>query len=339
MIKIPPLLKQGRLRKVSMHKLLQQISVAVLLLSPALAAAAPADDLECDKCVEQGDFAPNSVSQGKFATESITAESLDDRSVTANNIAGGSITQGKFEDQMVTTIKIRDGAVTDAKLAPELATLIGDLKAEIDALDAYIEKLQAYIEVDETSRPTQPTVRIVAANLQIVNGSNSTLLSNATGNLIIGYNEAESFALDTCSNGAWLTEENCTSNDFAWGQFIRDGSHNVVIGPNHSYSRAGGLVLGFANVVNRDSASVSAGRLNSAAGSFSSISGGYLNRTPALVASIAGGANNFATGIGAVASGGSANTASGNYATISGGNNKSAANEYNWSAGSLLEAN
>jgi hypothetical protein len=38
-------------------------------------------------------------------------------------------------------------------------------------------------------------------------------------------------------------------------------------------------------------------------------------------------------------SGGSYNTASGNYASVSGGNSRSAPSTYNWSAGSLSEAN
>jgi hypothetical protein len=215
----------------------------------------------------------------------------------------------------------------------------GQALAEIDALDSYIQTLQAYIEVDETTRPTQPTIRIIAANLQVVNAAANTNTVNGTGNVILGYNETEAFTLDNCTNGTYLTEESCTLNGQSWNQFHRTGSHNLVVGPNHSYSQAGGIVAGFANVINRSNASVTAGRLNMSAGSSSSISGGYLNRALGLRSSISGGANNYATSIGSVASGGSANNATGNYSVVNGGNNISAGTEYDWAAASLLEAN
>jgi hypothetical protein len=309
-----------------------------LVLGMTSALAAPADDINCDKCVEQGDFAPDSISQGKLMTESVTRDHLDDRSVRAHHIAGGSVTQGKIKDQVVTTKKIRDGAVSNEKLTPEVIALIADLQAEIDTLDAYIRTLQAYIEVDETTRPAQPIIRVVAANLQVVNGADATNTINGTGNLIIGYNEAESFALDACTDGNFLTEESCTLNGNQWGQFHRTGSHNLIVGPNHSYSQYGGLVLGFANVVNRGSASISGGRLNISSGSLSTISGGYLNQTPALLSSSTGG-NNYAAGVASSASGGSGNTASGTQASVSGGNNRTAGTEFDWAAGGLLEAN
>jgi hypothetical protein len=81
-------------------------------------------------------------------------------------------------------------------------------------------------------------VFITGANLHIVNGLEATDTTNGLGNLIVGYNEPRG-------------EEE--------GQNIRTGSHNVVVGQRHNFSRFGGLVVGFRNEISGDFASVSGG--------------------------------------------------------------------------------
>jgi hypothetical protein len=86
---------------------------------------------------------------------------------------------------------------------------------------------------------------ITGANLHIVNGLGSTDCTdeeenpipdcpNGLGNLIVGYNEPR-------------------------GEDIRTGSHNVVVGPFHNFSRVGGLVVGLFNEISGDYATVSGG--------------------------------------------------------------------------------
>jgi hypothetical protein len=110
---------------------------------------------------------------------------------------------------------------------------------------------------------------ITGANLHIVNSLDSTDCTNpppseeepavpipdcpnGLGNLIVGYNEPRPEG-----------EEN-----------IRTGSHNVVVGQLHNFSRFGGLVVGSDNTISGDFAVVSGGGANIASGPSASVSGG-----------------------------------------------------------------
>ena len=92
-------------------------------------------------------------------------------------------------------------------------------------------------------------VTITGANLHIVNGLGSTDCigdqgneipdcPNGLGNLIVGYNEPRPPEL---------------------GEDFRTGSHNVVVGDGHNFSRFGGVVVGFRNTISGDFSSVSGG--------------------------------------------------------------------------------
>jgi hypothetical protein len=72
------------------------------------------------------------------------------------------------------------------------------------------------------------------------------------GNLIIGYDEDS-------------------------GENEKTGSHNLVIGPNHTYSSWGGVVAGTGNAITNAGASVTGGTRNTSAGAFSSVTGGSDN--------------------------------------------------------------
>jgi hypothetical protein len=71
-------------------------------------------------------------------------------------------------------------------------------------------------------------VVITGANLRIINGLGTTDTTNGLGNLLVGYNEPRSEAI---------------------GPNVRTGSHNVVVGRRHSFSRFGGLVVGDLNTI------------------------------------------------------------------------------------------
>jgi hypothetical protein len=163
---------------------------------------------------------------------------------------------------------------------------------------------------------------VTGCNVHIRNGQNATTVKNGTGNLIIGYNE---------------------------GTHDRSGSHNLVIGPEHTYSSTGGLVAGYGNTLSGVSASVTGGTGNTASQAYASVSGGLGNTAAGRAASVSGGAYNTASGPntsvsggewnaaddadgigahGASVSGGRGNHASGPWATVRGGPDYTAATNY-----------
>ncbi len=183
-------------------------------------------------------------------------------------------------------------------------------------------------------------VTIKGANLHLVNGLGRTNCGpqeepipdcpNGLGNLIVGYNEPRGFEPDE-----------------------RTGSHNVVVGQQHNFSRFGGLVVGEFHTISGDFAVVSGGSTNTASGPAAVVSGGSTNTASGVRASISGGSTNTASEFLAVVSGGLRNTAtrapfasvsggfentaSGESAVVSGGNNRTAAGDFDWVAGSLVE--
>jgi hypothetical protein len=167
---------------------------------------------------------------------------------------------------------------------------------------------------------------VTGCNVHILNGMNATIAqdSHGLGNLIIGYNEVPSGAVD------------------------RTGSHNLVIGPEHIYSSTGGLVAGWHNTISGVSASVSGGAYNTASGARASISGGTGNTAigrsdsvsggqdntansnqvdGAASAHVSGGFNNLAIGDNASVSGGHYNEARGHRSSVSGGQHNTASGQ------------
>jgi hypothetical protein len=161
-------------------------------------------------------------------------------------------------------------------------------------------------------------ITIKGANLHIVNGLGQTGCGseeepipdcpNGLGNLIVGYNESR--------EGEGL------------GPDIRTGSHNVVVGRLHNFSRFGGLVVGTTNTISGEFAAVSGGEFNTASGPFSAVSGGGSNTASGSNSSVSGGAVNTASGQTSVVSGGTDNTASNFAATVSGGFSNTASSDF-----------
>jgi hypothetical protein len=167
---------------------------------------------------------------------------------------------------------------------------------------------------------------ITGANLHIVNGTGLTGCigeggeeipdcpnPNGLGNLIVGYNEPR---------------------PEGFGEDIRTGSHNIVVGQWNNFSRFGGLVLGVQNAISGDFAAVSGGVSNTASGRFAVVIGGAISTAGGQSAVVSGGQENTASGAGAVVSGGTFNTASGNLSAISGGQNITQETAFGWLAGS-----
>ena len=131
----------------------------------------------------------------------------------------------------------------------ELRQQIKDLKAALTASIALKDTLTV-----ETINGVR-TVRLTGVNLQIVNGTNSTESINGAGNLIVGYDEANTNARIVCSiatdaNGNSLTNEaNCLAAGGTVAVPQKTGSHNLVMGSQNSYSSAGGIVAGNGNFI------------------------------------------------------------------------------------------
>jgi hypothetical protein len=155
-------------------------------------------------------------------------------------------------------------------------------------------------------------VVITGANLRIVNGLGDTSTTNGLGNLIVGYNELR--PPESCIPPPCINE--------------RTGSHNVVVGLAHNFSRFGGLVVGSTNTISGVGASVSGGVGNTASGSFASVSGGEINTASGFAASVSGASGNTASGNYSSVSGGQGNTANGPYASVSGGRGNTASGDY-----------
>ena len=83
---------------------------------------------------------------------------------------------------------------------------------------SFLERKTQSITMEESSQ----SLIITGVNLHIRNGEGKTWTTNGAGNLIVGYNE---------------------------GNGNRSGSHNIVIGPCHSFSSHSGIVTGMSNII------------------------------------------------------------------------------------------
>jgi len=159
------------------------------------------------------------------------------------------------------------------------------LQVTVDALEAENAALRAYLTVDEAS----DSIIFSGANVYVQSGSGGTAGTvNGLGNLVLGYDEDD-------------------------GADDKSGSHNLVLGVEHSYSSYGGLLSGQNNAVT-DAHS-------------SSISGSNNTVTSSFAAAVAGGANTV-SGQRAASLGGAASTISGSYAAIVGGSSSTASGTY-----------
>jgi len=187
------------------------------------------------------------------------------------------------------------------------------MMGQIAALQQQVETLQAQVIPglsDHLSVVDDETLLVTGANLQVVNGNGITSSANGVGNVIIGYNEADS-----------ATNE-------------RGGSHNLVLGRYNQYSSFSGIVHGLRNSVLNDESAVIAGSNNLVSGVRSAVMGGDQNTASGNKVVAIGGGNNEAKGsiaialggqentvdlVGSVAIGGRSNQALGGYSVLVGG--------------------
>ena len=131
-------------------------------------------------------------------------------------------------------------------------------------------------------------------NVVIQNGTGTTDGVNGTGNLILGYNEDD-------------------------GGDIKVGSHNLVLGSNHTYTSYGAIITGFDNNGLGANASIIGGTGNQALAIRSAVIGGTDNITNASNSVVVGGELNTTNGTRSVVVGGYGNAADNTLASLFGG--------------------
>lgn len=223
----------------------------------------------------------------------------------------------RVSDALV-VLQAATGAIESIDCAQTPIARVADLESRIAALESLLANVTLVGD----------TLVIEGLNVQLVDGTGSTdsngrvecrrdrdcadgalcsdhgqcVSGNGAGNLIIGYNEAD-----------------------------RDdrkiGSHNLVIGPGHSYSGTGGIVAGNDNHVAGSSCSLLGGSGNLAGGVNTTISGGHLNRSHGFASVVLGGASNRARGDRSTIAGGRHNESSAEAAVVTGGMNNVAAGQ------------
>ena len=135
-------------------------------------------------------------------------------------------------------------AVLEAALA-NANNNIAQLQASLaTVVNSNVMLLDAFLTVS-TGPDAKATLNGI--NLQIVNGMGATDTINGLGNLIIGYDEANtdpSISPQYCSDVAFLNQTDCESAGNTWGISHKSGSHYLVLGAQNSYLQYGGMVAG-----------------------------------------------------------------------------------------------
>ena len=193
-------------------------------------------------------------------------------------------------------------------VAADDSKLLEGLVARFEALQSKVTGLEAEMETKQDAMDCLYQVGnglyVDGCNLHVQDGTGSsdgyTTETNGLGDLIVGYNEDHPYGGDVPA-------------------LEKTGSHNLIVGPYHTYTNYSGLVTGSDNTITGFGAAVTGGQYNVASGPGSSVSGGALNTASEDWSSVSGGSGNEASGVGSSVSGGWDNTASGDVSSVSGG--------------------
>lgn len=141
---------------------------------------------------------------------------------------------------------------TNGMDSTEVQSAIEELQTRIDELEIKTAAMTA----------TDDDVYFTGVNLHVRNGDDRTDSINGKGNLIVGYDEN---AGDT-----------------------KTGSHNIVLGLNHTYTSYCGVICGYNNSATSSYCNVF-GANNSASAQGATISGGVYSRAENYFSTISGG--------------------------------------------------
>lgn len=184
---------------------------------------------------------------------------------TGDNIAFGTCLNDllgqALEDIATLQADLAAADATTLTLQGDLATAqadIGDLQADS------VPGLTSYLTVDTLAH----RLTVSGANVQLDSGAGSTEgVVNGLGNLIIGYDEDD-------------------------GADLKTGSHNLVLGHEHTYTSYGGIVSGENSDITGDHSIVLGGRNHTNAGNRSLIAGGNNHLIDIGQSAIIGGRDN-----------------------------------------------
>lgn len=193
---------------------------------------------------------------------------------------------------------------------------VNSLAARVTELEAMVVALtEKLVCVSSSSNKTD--LIIDSCNVHVLNGSGLTHdNANGLGNLIIGYNEDITAPFPK----------------------LRTGSHNLIVGTDHTYTSTGGFAAGSTNSITAKNASVCGGASNIASGYSSSVCGGVANTASGEGSSVTGGVDNTASASLSSISGGRANTASGIESSVSGGHQNNASGKWSSISGGVSNA-
>jgi len=221
-------------------------------------------------------------------------------SEAAARAAADTTLQGNINAEAITRIAEDGTTLASAKAYTDTKVAEGGGGGALSFLQPYIS-----LEVNPINGVNGPHIIFSGANVHVRSGSGRTDDNNTPtglGNLIVGYDEQQTEAVS------------------------RTGSHNLIVGGQHSFTRYGGLAAGAANTLDGVSA-FAAGVRNVASGDFSSVTGGAGNFAGGGSSSISGGQENMTVEVASSVTGGRQNTASGVYASVTGGFTNAAAAE------------
>jgi len=223
-----------------------------------------------------------------------------------------------------------------------LEALVADLVAVNNNLETRLANVEAntVLELDGYLSYAEfngyPTAEFSGVNIQVNDGSNNTVgFVNGLGNIIIGYNEDSSIALEFCSDPQFTAEIPCGIAGETWAKNIHRGSHNLILGRGNSYDDYGSIISGENNVVNGTNTSIISGALNNVSGSYAITVGGNKNIASGIISALIGGRENEANVNYSTVSGGFKNIASGEYSSINGGQTNLASGNYSTVSGGL----
>lgn len=257
---------------------------------------------------------PSTTLERRMAALEATVRTLQSQVSTLQNADAGLQNTVKQQHSQITALQ--DANTTLQNSVKQQQNQITTLNSQVVSLQNLVNSqnnVLKYLSIQngDISGLKGPHVIFTGVNVHIRSGSGQTRDNDkplGLGNLIVGYNELA-------------------------GTLPRTGSHNLVVGPEHSYTSTGGFVAGLHNSVSGLFSSVSGGASNKAEGAYNSISGGQGNRTSYDAATVSGGLQNTASGNWSTVSGGQLNTASTNYTTVSGGKQKTASVFNAWAGG------
>lgn len=248
---------------------------------------------KADKSTLQNNYLQKSTAQQTYLTKAAASQTYATQSTVSSQESRLSSLETDVMD--LNQNKIDASTVENNYLKKSKASQTYATQSSLDSAKSRISALEGKTrDMTRTSINGYQSLVFEGVNVHVRNGIGNTESKDGTGNLVLGYGETDS---DDTQNG----------------------SHNLVVGMNHTYTSYGGVVAGKDNKATGSYASLIGSKSSRVSGSFAAVCGGDLNIASGKYASVTGGSDNEAKSKGATVAGGFLNTASGNYSTVSGG--------------------